>query len=144
MPEVGVKTEVEHFELKSVEGGFVDLRQLSYDEMLERQDGAMRVTQRMGVKNEAATIAFANKWSNHFTFKRCIVEHNLTIDGVAIDFSKPEKAFAKLDPKVGAEIEQYIDSLNQEEDNLVDFTTPPSLSSVEPLEAPKDDTENNS
>lgn len=131
MPEAGLKTKAERYDLKTCEGGFVTLRQLSYDEMLERRDGAMNVTQQMGIKNASATIRFANKWSNYFSFPRCIVEHNLTFDGVAIDFSKPKVALAQLDPKIGAEIEKYIDDLNQEEEELEDFTTAVPSSSTE-------------
>jgi hypothetical protein len=136
MPEAGVKTSAEKFDLKTCEGGFVELKQLSYDEMLERRDGAMNVTQQMGIKDAAATIRFANKWSCYFMFPRCIVDHNLTFDDKPIDFSKPKQALALLDPKIGAEIEALIDSMNQEEDNLENFTTVPPSSltdeSVEP------------
>lgn len=137
MPEAGVKTAAERFELETCEGGFVTLRQLSFDEMLDRRDGAMNVTQQMGIKNAAATIRFANKWSNYFTFPRCIVEHNLTFDGNAIDFSKPKIALAQLDPKIGTEIEKLIDDMNQEEEELEDFTTAaPSASTEDSTELP--------
>lgn len=144
MPEAGVKTAAEKYDLKSCEGGYVTLRQLSYDEMLERRDGAMNVTQQMGIKNAAATIRFANKWSNYFSFPRCIVEHNLTFDGSPIDFSKPQKALAQLDPKIGAEIEKLIDDLNQEEEELEDFTTAAPSSSTDEPTLPSNSTEETS
>lgn len=141
MPEAGVKTAPVHIDLKSCEGGYVELRQLSFDELLERRDNAMNVTQKMGTKDADATIRFANKWSNYFTFPRCITEHNLTFDGQPIDFSKPQRAFALLDPKIGAEIEAEIDKLNQEEDQLDDFTTAPSSFSQDDRNEPKISTE---
>jgi hypothetical protein len=119
MPEAGRQVETVRRELKSCPpDGFVVLRQLSYDEMLERRDGGMKILmERTDAKNVDPNMAvqIANKWSNHFTFPRCIVEHNLTIDGQSIDFSDPVKVFAKLNPKIGAEIEGYIDELNQDE-----------------------------
>jgi hypothetical protein len=144
MPEAGVKTEPIRYELKTCEGGYIELRQLSYDEMLERRDGAMKVTQQMGIKDAAATIQFANKWSNHFSFARCITDHNLTFDGKPIDFSKPGIAFSQLDPKIGAEIEGYIDKLNQEEENLEDFTTALLSSSGSETDKPNSSTGENS
>lgn len=131
MPEAGVKTTAVRVELLSCPGGYVELRQLSYDELLERTDGAMQVTQQMGIKDAQAQIRFANRWSNMFTFPRCIVDHNLTFDGAPIDFSKPAVAFKQLDPKVGREIEKAIDDLNQEDQAESDFTIVPSSSSLD-------------
>lgn len=140
MAEAGRKTTSIKYDLKTCEGGWVELRQLSYDEMLERTDGAMHVTQRMGIKNEAATVRFANRWTNLFTFPRCIVDHNLTFDGKPIDFSKPAVAFEQLDPKIGREIEQLIDELNQEDQAEEDFTTLPSSASSEESSSPSSTT----
>lgn len=130
MPEAGVNTTAVHVDLKTCPpDGYVEIRQLSYDEMLERRDNAVNVTQKMGIKDADANIRFANKWSNYFTFARCITDHNLTFDGKPIDFSRPQTALAQLDPKIGAEIEKAIDNLNQEQEELEAFTiAPPSFS----------------
>lgn len=118
--------------------GYVVLRQLSFDEMLERRDGATKVLMERGVggRNADAKMAvqIANKWSNHFSFPRCIVEHNLTDEnGTLFDFSEKGIAatFKMLDPKVGAEIETLVDELNQEEEEPEDFTKQPSSSSLD-------------
>lgn len=133
MPVATRKTAIVHHDLKTCEGGYVELRQLSYDEMLERRDGATQILMERGVKNEPApqmAIKIANKWSNEFTFPRCIVDHNLTDDkGVQLDFSKPAFVFTHLDPKVGAEIERLIDELNQEGEEDEDFTPASNSSS---------------
>lgn len=134
MPVATRKQETVRHDLKSCEGGYIELRQLSYDELLERRDGATQVLMGRGVKNDAnpqMAIKIANKWSNEFTFKRCIVSHNLEVDeqGTPYDFSKPTEAFKMLDPKVGAEIEALIDELNQEADENEDFTRPSNSSS---------------
>lgn len=126
MPVATRKQETVRHELKSCEGGFVELRQLSYDEMLERRDGATQILMERGTKNQEAAsqmaIKIANKWSNTFTFARCIVDHNLDDDnGNHLNFAKPDEVFKVLDPKVGAEIERLIDELNQEADDE-DFT----------------------
>jgi hypothetical protein len=141
MPEAGIKTSPLHIDLETCEGGYVELRQLSYDELLERRDGAMKVTQQMGIKDAAATISFANRWSALYTFPRCIVEHNLTFDGQPIDFSKPQQAFAQLDPKIGAEIERHIDKLNEEDQSLEDFTTALLSSSTNESDLPSKSTD---
>lgn len=134
-------------DLKTVEGGWIEIRQLSYDEMLERRDGASRIIMETGgARRNAASqnmaIQLANKWSNHFTFPRCIVDHNLADDqGVRYDFKKPNQVFQSLDPKVGAEIESLIDALNQEEEDAEDFTEQPDSSSPDGQNSPIESTE---
>lgn len=133
MPVATRKQETIKHDLKTCEGGWVELRQLSYDEMLERRDGATQILMERGVRNDTApqmAIKIANKWSNQFTFPRCITDHNLTDDNnVQLNFSKPQEVFRYLDPKVGAEIERLIDELNQEADENEDFTTVSNSSS---------------
>jgi len=128
--------------------GYVVLRQLSFDEMLERRDGATKVLMERGVggRNADAKMAvqIANKWSNYFSFPRCIVEHNITDEnGNLLDFSTKsiEFTFRALDPKLGTEIENLIDELNQEEEEPEDFTkSPSSLSQNGPMQ-PSESTE---
>lgn len=134
MPVATRKLETERKELKSLEGGYVELRQLSYDEMLERRDGATKMLMERGANNADSRMAvqIANKWSNYYTFPKCIVDHNLTDEnGVPLDFKKPDAVFKVLDPRVGAEIESYIDAMNQEEEPPADFTPPQNGSSLE-------------
>jgi hypothetical protein len=67
-----------------------------------------------------------------YEFKNCIVNHNLEDDnGVLLDFSS-SMALHNLDPKIGAEINRYIDELNQEdeEDLAVSPSVPTSSSQV--------------
>lgn len=128
MPVGTRKIETVRRELKSAPpDGFVVLRQLSYDEMLERRDGGIKILmeQQPGRNVDAKTsMQIANRWSNQFTFPRCIVEHNITDENnVPLNFSSAniEMVFKMLDPKIGSEIERYIDELNQE-DESEDFT----------------------
>lgn len=135
MPRATVSSETVRRELKSCPpDGYVVLRQLSYDEMLERRDGGSKyIMEQMGGSNAGMdnkiAVEMANKWSNHYSFPRCIVEHNLLDDDDnLIDFSKPAEAFKKLNPRVGMEIERLIDNLNQEAEPGEDFTPQPGSS----------------
>jgi len=108
--------------------GYVVLRQLSYDEMLERRDGATKMLMERGPSGRNAdskmAVQIANRWSNRFSFPRCIQEHNITDDnGVALDFSERsiDMTFKILDPRIGAEIERLIDEMNNEEEVEEDF-----------------------
>ena len=149
MPVGTRKMETVRRELKSCPpDGYVVLRQLSYDEMLERRDGATKVLMERGVggRNADAKMAvqIANKWSNYFSFPRCIVEHNITDEnGVLLDFSSRgiELTFKSLDPKLGAGIESLIDELNQEEEEPAGFTNAPSSSSPDETTEPSNGTE---
>jgi hypothetical protein len=149
MPRATVGRDTVRHDLRTCSGGWVELRQLSYDEMLERRDGGSKIVmEQYGVRRNSdasrMAVQLANKWSNHFTFPRCIVSHNLEDEsGTLLDFSKPELVFKTLDPKVGAEIEQLIDALNQEADEDEDFTTAQDSSSANGEMPPSDSTVQN-
>lgn len=136
MPNATVNTEATRYDLKSLEGGFVMLRALPFGQMLERREKASRMSmdQQQGKKKGASqriNFDLMQRWARSFEFKECIVDHNLE-DGAG---NKLNFALANtldiLDPRIGSEIEKYIDELNQEEDDedLEDFlkqSTPPS------------------
>lgn len=146
MPVATRKAETVRRELKTCPpDGYVVLRQLSFDEMLERRDGATKILMERGANADASmALQIANKWSNYFSFPRCIVEHNLTDeDGNPIDFAEKviAQTFKTLDPKIGAEIEGHIDKLNQEDEEPVGFTKQPSSSSQNGLSKPNESTD---
>lgn len=134
MPRATVTTDTQRKDLKTLEGAFVELRQLSFDEMLERRDKAMKMSMQAQTRNakDPGTINLdsAQQWARHFEFSRCIVDHNLEDEnGNKLDFSN-RMTLRVLDPKVGAEIERYVDELNQEdEESFEDFTKRLSSSS---------------
>ena len=136
MPKATVSQELHHHDLKTCPGGFVKLKQLSFDQMLERRDKAMRMSMDQEVGKNKQTSRFelesAMQWTRFFEFSICIVEHNLEDDnGVSLNFNNP-MTLKILDPKIGSEIERYIEDLNQEdEESLEDFTKRLSLSSEE-------------
>src|SRR6476619_493921 len=93
MPVATRKIETEKHDLKTLPGAWVELRQLSYDEMLERRDGATQILMERGIKNtdsQQMNVKVLNRWSNQYSFPRCIVDHNLTDEqNIPLDFNKP-------------------------------------------------------
>ena len=150
MPRATVSQEVVHKELKTLEGGFVDLKQLSFDQILERRDKAMRmsmeqVDDKKKSKNEKTMVQFesAMQWARFFEFSNCIVEHNLEDDnGKPLNFNNP-MTMKILDPKIGSEIEKYIEEMNMEDDDesLEDFMNAASSSSLNDTTKPNESTE---
>jgi hypothetical protein len=67
-------------------------------------------------KNVEGEIAMANKKVNLYEFQQCVVEHNLEkVEGKLLNLSDPNDV-EMLDPKVGQEIEKYMNELNNFED----------------------------
>jgi hypothetical protein len=132
MPRATVLKTVERFELKTVpetdteEGGWVELRRLSYGEKLAKDAEAMRM--RLGMdsttKNIDAEVSIINELATYLEFARCVAGHNLTDENdKALDFTKAHDV-KSLDPRVGAEISELIGDLN-------DFERSSSTSSVD-------------
>jgi hypothetical protein len=119
-------------ELKTCPEGYVVLRQLSYSEMLARRDMVTRMSMQQGKNNDKINVELANLEANRYSFGKCIIDHNLEDDqGHKLDFGNV-MTLQVLDPKVGVEIERYIDELNQEaEDEAQEDFTPPVTSSSE-------------
>jgi len=108
------QSKAEHYDLKTLPDGFVELRRLTYGEMLRRRDigSTMRAGQGRGRK---AGIEFDTDSLEiqHFEFSRCIVDHNLEdADGKPLNF-KNTADIIKLDPRIAGEIEQLISDMNQ-------------------------------
>jgi hypothetical protein len=134
MPRATISTEAIRYDLKSVPGGFVTLKQLSFGEMLQRRDRSLRYTQEMtGAVNPRMQIDILNEFSRLHDFPKCIVDHNLEDDdGNKLDFSEHmiKMTLSVLDPRVGVEIETLIDKLNQEDVDEEGFTTPVASNSM--------------
>lgn len=119
MPRATVDTEATRYELKTLPGGFVELRPLPFGKVLERREKASRMSmeqqQRKG-SSQKINFDLMQRWARSFDFANCIVDHNLEgDDGQKLNFSLPN-TLEILDPKIGSEIEKYIDELNQDED----------------------------
>lgn len=122
-------TETERFELKSLpasgdeEAGFVELRKLSYGQILARRDMATKMAiEGVGSNTREddirVTTDIIQKVVTEFEYKNCIVKHNLEdANGKLLNFGNPASV-ANLDPKVGQEISDLIDKLNQWDSSL--------------------------
>lgn len=139
MPRATVNSEATRIELKSCPGGFVMLRQLPFGQMLSRRDRATRFLQEVDPKAKDGDIShiqidILNEASRLYDFSHCIMDHNLEDDnGNKLDFSDRmiEMTLQVLEPRIGAEIEREIDSLNRDdEDDAKVFTTPATSAST--------------
>jgi hypothetical protein len=154
MPDVGFDKKPVRYELKTAPpDGFVELRRLPYDEILARREMATKLsmeqsTQRRGRRQkqderQKIDIELIQLATREYEFASCIVNHNLEIDGVPVDFSKPKLAFKMVAPPVLQEIELYLSELNQEtdEDGLEDFLRSAKPSSSSESTLPQSSTE---
>ena len=123
MPRATINVEaVERFELKSLpktkdeEGGYVELRKLSYGQILERRDmGAKLAIEGLSDNRQEdlkVTTEMIQQQVTEFEFKHSIVSHNLEDEnGTNLNFNNPISVL-KLDPQVGQEIDDLITELN--------------------------------
>jgi hypothetical protein len=118
-----VSTEPERKELKTLEGGFVVLRRMSYGEKLHRSEMA---TKQAAVPDEGSrkisqlNIELLTMKVAEWEFANLIVEHNL--EYAASDGPKPfefkrKGELSKLDPRVGDEINAFIAEMNNFEED---------------------------
>ena len=115
MPRATADTQkTDTFELKSCEGGYVTLRRLEYGEFLSRRQMSSSMKIAAGKdKQFMGEMDLANQAAIEFEYAHCIVDHNLEDEnGKKLDFKKP-RDFKRLDPRIGQEISQYIDEMNQ-------------------------------
>lgn len=109
--------EVERLELKSIPGAWVDLRRMTYGQMVQRR-ALTKLSVLNGGKNRSVVgeMAMASKEVTVFEFAHCIVDHNLEKkDGSKFNLSS-EVDFDRLHPKVGQEIESKIAEMNNFEE----------------------------
>lgn len=115
--------ETQRFDLKSIEGGFVELRHMTYGEWLHRRDMATKMAL-VGDprKNDSkVSIDALQTETTLYEFAKCVVDHNLTDDQeVKLQLGKKED-FAKLHPKIGEEIQSYITEMNAWESDAEDL-----------------------
>jgi hypothetical protein len=105
-------TEVERFELESIEGGWVDLRLMDYGQILERQEMAGKMGFEGSQRDLKGVVEMMQKRTREFEFRVCIADHNLEDkDDKKLNFTKAADVW-KLNPRIGAEIEQIIEREN--------------------------------
>jgi hypothetical protein len=106
--------EATRLDLKSLEGGFVVLKRMSYGKRLERNSLStqMKVSAERGSKGFDGELKMLNRQVTQLEFADCIVDHNLEDDdGNKLDFSRP-MTLDVLDPKIGQEIGDKIDEMH--------------------------------
>jgi hypothetical protein len=106
--------DVQHYDLKSLPGGFVELRRMTYGEYLKRQGMAMDMQMRSEGrgKGNVMDIDLGQQKVTEFEFSKCIASHNLEDDqGNPLDFRSSGHVHM-LDPRIGQEIGDLIDKLN--------------------------------
>lgn len=108
--------DTERHELKSLEGGFVELRRMTYGQSVQRR-AMLKLSLTGKGKSFAGEMAMASEEITRFEFTHCIVDHNLEReDGTKLNLASPVD-FASLDPRVGQEIEELISNMNDMEDD---------------------------
>ncbi len=137
-------TATERFPLKSLpeqngeEAGWVELRKLTYGQILERRDmGAKMAIEGVGNRSSSreedmkVITEIIQKKVTEFEFKSCVVDHNLDdAAGKHLNFSDPRNVWA-LDPQVGQEIGRLIDEQNQWDADLQGKDEPVSKPELE-------------
>lgn len=117
VPVAVVTQETQKFELKTLEGGEVTIRQMTYGEKLVRTTMSGKMLVSADKKSEyAGEIEMAIDKITLWDFQNLIVGHNLEdVDGRPLNF-KNIADIKKLRSDIGEEVGKYIDQLNSFED----------------------------
>lgn len=115
MPVAVIEEETKRYDLKTLPGGYVVVKRMTYGQKLVRSEMAMK----MRVKGEgrsqkdfATEIDMMNRKIALWSFANLVDDHNLTdASGQALNFKNPIDV-ERIAGKVGEEIEAYIDELN--------------------------------
>lgn len=108
-------------DLKTLEGGWVEARRLTYGEKLQRRAMVSKMQIGGGKKRSdfAGEMQLVNERATEFDFQRCIVDHNLFADDeetIKIDLGST-MGIRSLDPRVGEEIDAFLSELNNFEED---------------------------
>jgi predicted TIM-barrel fold metal-dependent hydrolase len=109
-------------DLKTLPEGFVVIKRLSYGAKLHRRAMVSKMTIQGNSKGKdfAGEMQLINEAATQYDFAHCIVDHNLDDEqGRHLNFSNVQD-ITSLDPRVGEEIDKYINELNNFEDDEED------------------------
>lgn len=110
-------SDTERHDLKTLPGGFVVLRRLSFGQKLQRQQMAVQMNMRGQGKNAEASLVQETTKVSAFEFAHCVVEHNLEdLDGRTLNFQNVADV-VKLHPMVGEEVDALINGMNNYEES---------------------------
>jgi hypothetical protein len=115
-----ITSQTERFELKSLEGGYVVIRQMSYGEKLNRQTQMTSYQMQMSSKKTEDTkmdIEMHMEKVARWEFANLVTEHNLTDASEKPLNFKNAADVDRLNPVVGEEIQVYINQLNAFEED---------------------------
>jgi hypothetical protein len=122
-----------HKDLKSLPGGWVEARRLTYGEKLQRRAMVsgmkIKMQDRKSKKNDdmEGEMNLVNEAASLFDFQKCIMDHNLEaeITGPIGDVNSDEPVsntrkldlttaadIKKLDPRAGEEIDTWLSEIN--------------------------------
>lgn len=124
MPRATVNTEVQTFQLKTCEGGYIKAKPLSYGQKKSRADASghmwAELLEKGGLGNRM-NLDTITRAATLFDFQNCIVEHNLEDDnGRPLNFDN-DGTLDILDPRVGDEIEAHLATLNGDDTDMEAF-----------------------
>lgn len=114
MPTATVAKHEEKFFLNTVPEGYVVIRRMTFGEKLERQDEMMRLHAGMG--DQGFEVAMMNKKTALKDFGNLVTDHNLTDENERPLNFKNQAHVLALDPRVGDEISDLIDKINNYEE----------------------------
>lgn len=100
--------------LRTCPDGFVVLKRLTFGQKLQRQQQATKVSMELkrGKRDSKADLDMLQRQSTYFDFSMCVVDHNLDDEnGQRLNLSSPVDV-DRLDPRIGEEIANLIDDLN--------------------------------
>lgn len=110
MPRATVSSDTTKLDLTSLPGGYVELRKLTYGEVLTRRDLGMKIE--MGRPGQQGRMQLDNADERSFAFSKAIVDHNLEDENGTKLNMKDKNVILSLEPNVAQEIEAAIDEMN--------------------------------
>ena len=121
MPKAIATAEEHRLDMKTIEGGFIVAKRLTYGEKMQRRamTAGMKIESQKGKKDFLGEMQLINEQATVFDFQRCILDHNLFKDDDDLDkfdFSKIND-IRMLDPRAGEEIDAWLSELNNYEDD---------------------------
>ena len=109
----------EEFELDSLEGGVITLRQMTYGERVKVREMTMQLSMQASRGRDDATIEMemTQMRVDEYEFGKSIVDHNLTdAEDSPLNFKKAG-VVASLAPQIGTEISLLITRFNNPEED---------------------------
>lgn len=115
VPRATVSMETQHVDLKTCPpDGFVELRRMTFGELMTSQDMAYQVQMKAGedADNPEMGVTMSRIAIMEYQFQKCVMRHNLEDDkGRVLDFRKAPDVHL-LDANIGQEISGAIDDMH--------------------------------